>query len=299
LTYGFVQVGERGWGDAGSLQLIAAGVVLLGGFAWWQRRTRHPLVDRVLFASRRFTGGAILATIASFALMGLMFVLPQLFQAVQGTDALGTGLRLLPLIGGMLIGSKAAEQAAATVGSKVTVVIGFALIAAGLIVGTTNSVTDGYGFTACWEVVIGLGTGFTLPPLMTLAMSALSEGREGSGSTMIQALRQVGGTIGVAILGTVLNTGYRGRLDASALPGPVAEVAKGSASAAVAVAGKLGSPALADSAREAFVQGMVGTLWTCSGMAGAGILLALAFLPSRGAIGAAQPPQSEHDVVTI
>jgi EmrB/QacA subfamily drug resistance transporter len=110
LTYGFVQVGERGWGDAGSLQLIAAGVVLLAGFAWWQRRTRHPLVDRVLFASRRFTGGAILATIASFALMGLMFVLPQLFQAVQGTDALGTGLRLLPLIGGMLIGSKAAEQ---------------------------------------------------------------------------------------------------------------------------------------------------------------------------------------------
>jgi hypothetical protein len=82
-------------------------------------------------------------------------------------------------------------------------------------------------------------------------------------------------------------------------PAPWRRLRRGAASAAVAVAGKLGSPALADSAREAFVQGMVGTLWTCSGMAGAGILLALAFLPSRGAIGAAQPPQSEHDVVTI
>jgi hypothetical protein len=155
-------------------------------------------------------------------------------------------------------------------------------------------VGDGFGFTATWEVIVGLGTGFTLTPLMTLALSALSEGREGSGSAMIQALRQVGGTIGVAILGTVLNAGYRAQVDVAGLSAQVAEVAKGSAMAAVAV----GSPALADSARAAFLHGMAGTLWTCAGIAVTGILLTLVFLPGRATKIAVEAPQSEHDVVS-
>jgi hypothetical protein len=295
LTYGFVEIGERGRDDVRSLLLIAAGAVLLAVFAWWERRTPSPLIDKALFSSRLFSWGAILATVASFALMGLMFVLPQLFQAVQGANALGTGLRLLPLIGGMLVGAKLAERALANAGGKATVAAGFALLAAGLMIGTANSAGDGFGFTATWEVIVGLGTGFTLTPLMTLALSALSEGREGSGSAMIQALRQVGGTIGVAILGTVLNAGYRAQVDVTGLPAQVAEVAKGSAMAAVAV----GSPGLADSARAAFPHGMAGTLWTCAGIAVAGIVLTLIFLPGRASEPAVEAPQSEHDVVSL
>uniref|UniRef100_UPI0031FE3BA9 MFS transporter n=1 Tax=Amycolatopsis pretoriensis TaxID=218821 RepID=UPI0031FE3BA9 len=181
--------------------LIALGVAVLAVFGWTQTRTAAPLTDLALFREPRFVWGAVLATMASFALMGLLFVLPQLFQAVQGADALQTGVRLLPLIGGMLVSAKVAERLVAVVGVRVVVTAGFALLAGGLAWGSATSPSDGYGFTVAWASVIGLGTGCTLPPLMTMAMGALTEGRSGAGSALIQVLRQVGGTIGVAVLG--------------------------------------------------------------------------------------------------
>ncbi len=297
LTYGFVEAGERGWGDVMTLALIAAGVALLAVFGWAQTRTTAPLTDLALLREPKFVWGSVLATVASFALMGLMFVLPQLFQAVQGADALDTGLRLLPLIGGMLVAAKLAERLVEVVGARVTVAAGFVLLAGGLAWGTWTSSGGGYGWTFPWEIVVGLGTGCTLPPLMTLAMGALTEGRAGAGSALIQVLRQIGGTIGVAVLGTVLNTGYRGEVDLAGLPAPVADAARGSASAALAVAEQLRLPELAESARAAFLHGMASTLWTCAAIAGLGGVLALVFLPGRSAKAEQERPQSVHDVV--
>ena len=296
LTYGFVYAGEHGWADPLTLGLIALGVVLLAVFGWAQTRVAAPLADLALFREPRFVWGAVLATVASFALMGLLFVLPQLFQAVQGADALQTGLRLLPLIGGMLVSAKIAERLGAAFGVRVVVTGGFLLLAAGLGWGSTTSAASGYGLTVGWEIVIGLGTGCTLPPLMSMAMGALTEGRSGAGSALIQVLRQVGGTIGVAVLGTVLNGVYRDGVAVQGLPAPVADAARGSASAAVAVAGKLHLPALADSARAAFTDGMAATLWVCAGLGVGGALLAVFFLPGRAAAGT-EPRESEHDVV--
>jgi hypothetical protein len=199
----------------------------------------------------------------------------------------------------MLLGARIAERAVVRAGSRLTVTFGFILLAGGLVLGTMGSAADGYGRTAVWEVVAGLGIGFTLPPLMALAMGELTEGREGSGSAMIQALRQVGGTIGVAILGTVLNAGYRGRIDVAGLSAEDVGIARGTASAAVTLAGRLGSPGLADSARAAFVHAVAGTLWTGGGIAAGGILLAWLFLPRRDVRRGAEPPQSEHGVVRI
>ena len=105
LTYGIIDAGERGWTAARPLTLVAAGVALLVVFATWQRRAAAPLVDLALFSSRGFTWGAILAMVPNNAMFGLLFSLPQLFQAVQGADALGTGLRLLPVIGGLMAGA--------------------------------------------------------------------------------------------------------------------------------------------------------------------------------------------------
>ena len=133
------------------------------------------------------------------------------------------------------------------------------------------------GFTAIWVSLVGLSIGFTLPPMNGLALATLPVERSGSGSALIQAMRQVGGTIGVAILGTVLNSAYRDRLDVAGLPPEVARAARDSASGAVAI----GSPALVRSAREAFVHGMGLTLWVCSGIALAAVVLALVFLPRR------------------
>jgi len=279
LTYGFVEAGERGWGDSLALGCIAAGVMLLALFAFWQTRAVDALVDLTLFRSPRFTWGTVLATLASFALMGLLFVLPQLFQAVQGADALGTGLRLLPIIGGLLVGAKLAERLVGAAGARVTVATGFVLMVAGLAIGTFTDAGDGYGFVAVWVSLVGLSIGFTLPTVMDLAIGALIAERSGSGSGLIQALRQVCGTIGVAILGTVLNSTYRDSLDVSGLPAAAAGAARDSASGAVAIAAQSNSPALAESARSAFVQGMNATLWTSCGVALLGLVLAVVFLP--------------------
>ncbi|WP_242546276.1 DHA2 family efflux MFS transporter permease subunit [Amycolatopsis sp. MtRt-6] len=298
LTYGFVHAGEHSWTDPVTCGLIALGAALLAVFGRAQTRVAAPLTDLALFREPRFVWGAVLATVASFALMGLLFVLPQLFQAVQGADALQTGVRLLPLIGGMLVSAKLAERLVAVLGVRGVVTGGFALLTAGLAWGSTTTPSSGYGATVGWELVIGLGTGATLPPLMTMAMGTLTEGRSGAGSALIQVLRQVGGTIGVAVLGTVLNGGYRDGVDVGGLPAPVADAVRGSASAAVAVAGQLHRPGLAESARAAFTGGMAATLWVCAGLAVAGALLALLFLPGRAGSGA-QPRESGHDVVAI
>ncbi|MEV0793925.1 DHA2 family efflux MFS transporter permease subunit [Kribbella sp. NPDC050459] len=277
LTYGFIAAGEHGWGSGWALGGIAAGVMLLTGFWAWARRTADPLVDLSLFRSPGFTWGTVLATLASFALVGLLFVLPQLFQAVQGADAFQAGLRLLPIIGGMLVGAKAAERLVEAAGARTSVVIGFSLMLAGLVLGAFTDVGDGYGFTAIWVSLVGVSIGFTLPPMNGLALAALPLDRSGSGSALIQASRQVGGTLGVAILGTVLNAAYRDRLDVTGLPPAAAHAARDSASAAIAI----GSPELTRSARAAFVAGMDVTLWVCAGLAVVSVALAVAFLPRR------------------
>ncbi|WP_370945241.1 DHA2 family efflux MFS transporter permease subunit [Amycolatopsis sp. cg5] len=295
LTYGFVRIGETSWSDGLSWLAAGAGALLLAAFGLWQRRVRAPLVDMSLFRSREFTWGAVLATVSSFAMMGLIFVLPQLFQAVEGADALVTGLRLLPIIGGLLVGAKVAERLVEQAGPRGIVIVGFVLMTGGFVLGATTSATDGYGFVAVWETLIGLSLGFTMPTVTAMAMGAMSDARAGSGSAMIQALRQVGGTIGVAVLGTVLNSGYRDAVDVTGLPGPLAEAVRGSASGAAAVARQLESPGLLASARDAFVSGMDATLWTSAGFGALGILLSVVFLP-RGVMEAAE---SGHDLVAI
>jgi DHA2 family multidrug resistance protein-like MFS transporter len=300
LTYGFVAAGERGWGDALTLSSIFGGAVVLAVFVLWQTRTTDALVDLALFRSARFTWGTVVATLASFALMGLLFVLPQLFQAVQGADALVTGLRLLPIIGGLLVGAKVAERLVQVAGVRVTVAAGFVLMLAGLAIGAFTDAGDGYGFVAVWVSLVGLSIGFTLPPVMDLAIGALSVERSGSGSGLIQALRQVGGTIGVAILGTVLNSAYRSNLDVSGLPPAIANAARDSASGAVAIAAQTNSPALAESARNAFVHGMAATLWTSAGVALLGLTVAIVFLPRKPKDATAVPTDTgREEVATI
>jgi EmrB/QacA subfamily drug resistance transporter len=279
VTYGFIEAGERGWGDGVTLGLIAAGAAVLAVFVFQQTRTTDALVDLTLFRTPAFTWSTLLATLASFALMGLLFVLPQLFQAVQHADALQTGLRLLPMIVGMMAGAKIAERLVARLNVKATIVFGFGLLVAGLVAGALTGTGSAYGYVGAWMGLVGFSVGFVLPPAMGLAMGTLTPERSGAGSGLIQALRQVGGTIGVAILGTVLNSAYRGSLDVTGLPAPAAEAARDSAAGALAVAERIGSPALAESARRAFTDAMQATLWTAAAVALLALVLAAVFLP--------------------
>jgi DHA2 family multidrug resistance protein-like MFS transporter len=298
LTYGFIEAGQKGWTDTGALTTIVAGIAVLAGFVAWERwLTRRagsvrPLIELRLFRSRGFTWGTTLATLTSFAMFGIFFAMPQYFQEVQGANAMGSGLRLLPLIGGLVVGMISSTRLAATGRSggqvraprasvKGLVTVGFTIMAAALAFGATTKTGSGTGFAAAWLAAFGLGLGLAMPQTMNAALSALSAERSGSGSALISALRQVGATIGVAVLGTVLGTVYSGHLLLHGLPTTAAAAARSSVVAGVGVAHALGSASLLHSARTAFVQGMNTMLWVCVGIAVASAILALIFLPRR------------------
>ena len=154
-------------------------------------------------------------------------------------------------------------------------------MAAGLAVGATTSAASGSAFTATWYAVAGLGLGLAMPAAMNAALGALSAERSGSGSALITALRQVGATIGVAVLGTVLLSAYRSQLDLGGLPAAAAGAVRSGVAAGVGVALHLHSVALLGSVRAAFAHGLDVMLAVCAAIAGLSALLALAFLPRR------------------
>src|SRR6476619_3623847 len=309
LTYGFIKAGQDGWSDSIAVGTIAAGVAVLAVLVAWERwltgRNRagnggslrggviRPLIALRLFRSASFTWGTTLSTLVSFAMFGIFFAMPLYFQEVRGVNAMGSGLRLLPMIGGMVIGMigstrlasprRAADGTAVAPSASVKglVTVGFTVMAVTLGVGATTTVASGTGFAAAWFAVFGLGLGLAMPQTMNAALSALSAESSGAGSALISAMRQVVATIGVAVLGTVLSSVYRSHLVVTGLPDAVAAAAKSSVVAGVAVADKLGSAALLDSVRHAFVSGMDALLWVCAGIALVSAILAVIFLPRR------------------
>src|SRR4051794_39352753 len=186
LTYGVI---ESQWGVA------AVGALALALFVRIQN-----LIDRDLLREPRFLWGGILATAATFCMFGVLFAIPQYFSLVLGADAFGTGLRVLPVIGGLLVGARLADR----IVPRRAVVLGFTLVAAGLFAGATTTLDTGYGFAAGWLGVLGAGLGFALPPAMDSALGTLAPERSGVGSAVLLAMRQVGGAVGVAVLGAVL-----------------------------------------------------------------------------------------------
>jgi EmrB/QacA subfamily drug resistance transporter len=283
VTFGLIEAGERGWGDGLALGMLAGGIVMSALFVRWQRRTTHPLADLELFASREFTWGTLLTTVANFTMFGLLFALPQYFQAVDGSDALITGLRLLPLIGGLLVGVRLADRIGRLTTPKVIIAVGYAAIAVGLGLGATTGAHSGYGFIATWLSIMGFGLGAAMPTAMAMAIGPLTAERSGAGSALQMAMRQVGGAVGVAVLGTVLASGYRSRLHLTGLPAPVADAARASVNAGVRAARAVGSPELLAGVRGAFTHGMDSTLWVSGGIAAAAVVLAIVFLPGRSA----------------
>lgn len=270
LTYGLIEASSHPWTSVQVLGPLAVGVALLALLVILERRVRHPLLDLSLFTTRSFTSGTVLATVVSFAMFGVMFVLPQLFQAVQGADALGTGLRMLPLVAGLIAGFQLGNRATRWPGALPTVTTGFAVMAVASALGTLTGTHTGFGFVAVWSALLGLGVGLSLPTAMSFALDALSPQRAGMGSSMIMALRQTGAVLGVAILGSTLSAGYH-----AALPPGAGAAVRSSAAAGTAVANRTNSPALLEQVREAFTAGMGTTLWVCAAVAALGIVLAL------------------------
>lgn len=281
LTYGFIQAGEESWLDVSVMMTILLGMIMLSVFVWWERSTKHPLIELTLFRSVSFTWGAILATLVSFALFGLLFVLPQFFQNIVGVDALGTGLRLLPMVGGLIIGAKTADRLILKIGWKYIAAFGFIFLSLGLFIGVATDVNSSYGFISIWMIIIGIGMGFSLPTTMDAALGELSTEKSGVGSAVVMALRQVGGSIGVAILGSILNATYRSHLDVSLVPEELSHTVEKSVSAGVTVAIKFQSVELLTTVQNSFIHGMGFLLIVCGAIAVIGGIFTVIFLPHK------------------
>jgi predicted MFS family arabinose efflux permease len=289
LTYGFIEAGESGWDAPTVWPAIATCVAAFLGCAWWERRAPHPMIDLSLLGNPGFRWGTVFTTLVNFAMFGLFFTVPQYFQAVLGVDALGSGLRLLPMIGGLLVGTRIADPLLRRAGTRPVVVIGFVLLAGGLGLGASTSVDSAYWFVAAWIALVGAGMGFVLPAAMGMALDALSAERSGAGSALIQALRQAGGTIGVAVLGTVLATRYQ-----TGLGGLDVEPIRDGVAAGVAVARASGIPAMLEQVQASFLSGMGLMLWVCAAICVVAIALAAWFTPRGTAKAPTDESQSVH-----
>ena len=281
VTYGLIELGRHGWTDAPSLAIALAGVAIIAAFFAWERRVSAPLIDLTLFRSRGFTWGVLLASLGGLALIGLVFTLPQYSQGVLGLDPQGSGVRLLPIIVGLVFGAVPADRVTERVGARVTIATGFAITSAGLLVGATTRVDSSPVYVAAWMAVVGFGMGVAFATAASAALKTVPSERSGVASALIQALQKVGATLGSAIFGSVLVTVYQANLSLAGLPPAAAAATRLSVFAGVAIAERLHSPALAASVREAFVRGMDTALLVSAAIAALAMLVALVFMPGR------------------
>ncbi|GGB19611.1 MFS transporter [Flexivirga endophytica] len=275
LTYGFIELGSRGWGDVRSWTFAFVGTIVLGAFLTWQRHLTNPLIDSGLFRVTGFTVGATYAVLLNFVMFGVFFSLPQYFQAVRGTDALGSGLRLLPMVVGLMLATRLNEPLLRRVGVRGVLITGFLVVLASTGIAVTTGVHTPYAVIACWMTVLGVGMGIVMFTTIGWAAGTLDAERAGAGTALLSALRQVGGTLGIAVLGTVQASSYHdglGRFDHEPL--------RDSVSAGVAAARAAGDSSALHAVRRAFVDSMDALLWCTGGL----VLVALvSVLVARGA----------------
>jgi EmrB/QacA subfamily drug resistance transporter len=294
LVYTIIEAPAYGWTSGRSLAGFAGSAVLLAAFIIHERRAAHPMLDVRLFRNMRFSAASGAVTVSFFTLFGFIFLITLYFQFVRGYGPLSAGVRLLPVALSVAAGSLAGTQLAVRAGTKLVVTIG--LVAMAGFYGwaaATISATLGYGIIAAQMVVYGLGLGLTSAPATESIMGAVPRAKAGVGSAVNDSTRLIGGTLGVAVIGSVYASVYASRLTATlpaAVPAPVAAVAHQSIGAAYAAAGQLtalGHPALGQALQHAstnaFLRGLTVGALVAGGVAVAGALLAVLFLPAQPA----------------
>jgi predicted MFS family arabinose efflux permease len=289
LVWGFINGPERGWTAPSTWALLAGAAVLLAAFAVRERRSANPVIDPALLRDRRFAWGTAATVAISVALFAILFVTPQYLQSVLGDSPAGAGLRLLPMMGGLLIAGGAADQVVRAAGTRITVAAGLTLLTAGLVTLSQVQLATGYAVVAAGLALCGLGTGAAMSAAMNAAMTAAGGDEAGIGASANSALRQVGGAITVAVLGGVLATTYARDLRPAlaALPARYAVAARGSVSQAAVIADRLGpgGAALRTAAGTAFLHGMSIVMLVCAAVAVVAILTSLRYLPGRSGSG--------------
>jgi EmrB/QacA subfamily drug resistance transporter len=304
LVYGIIEAPERGWTDGLILGSFAVAAVLAGAFIWWERRIPHPMLRIDFFRNPRFSAASAAITMVFFALFGSVFLLTQHLQFVLGYTPLEAGFRILP-VATLIVAAPLAARLVEGVGTKVVVAAGLLTVATALTLLSTVEVSSGYGVVAATIAILGTGMGLTMAPATESIMGSLPLAKAGVGSAMNDTTRQIGGALGVAVLGSILASSYGTAIEPAlaGVPPQVAQAAGDSIGAATIVAGELGArgQSLLAAGRAAFIEGMGDAVLVGAGVAALGAVLVLLFLPARararteapGEVEEAQPEATE------
>jgi predicted MFS family arabinose efflux permease len=286
LVWAVIEAPERGWTDGLVVGAFAVAILLGVLFVRRQLTTRDPLLDVRLFKAPAFSLGSLAISAAFFALFGMIFLMTQYLQLVQGRSAIETGLVMLPLAFGLVIGSGLSHKINERIGTPRQLFGAMVLVALAI-----GSVALWQPDTATWVIclfffVLPLGMGNVMAPGTQAVMTAVPEDKAGVGSAMNDLNRQVAGALGVAIIGSVSSSAYSSKVESAttALPPEAAHAATDSIGGAVGVAAHLPAgtaDALAVAAGGAFTDALGLALLVGSGVTLAGALLVKRYLPDK------------------
>ena len=283
-----IEAPTRGWTAPATLAEIAAGLGALGVFAWWELRIAHPLIDLRIFASRAFSAAAASVTVIFFALFGSLFVLTQYLQLVHGYSPLSAGVRALPFALAMGALSPLSPILARRLGTRTVIPAGMALMGLGLLDLSTAGVHTAYPPIALAVAIMGAGMGLVMAPASTTIMTTVPGHQAGAGSAINDTIREVGGALGIAIIGSLSAAVYRSHLGTSLagqhVHGLIAHVATGSVAAADITGRHVGGVAgreIIGAAHSAFVSAMAMGIRVAAGVAIVSAVAAYFALPRR------------------
>jgi hypothetical protein len=279
----------QGWASAEVIGAGLAGLVVLGTFVAWEAHSSHPMLNLSFFSDRRFSVAAAAESLGVFGLLGALFVQTQFLQFDLSFSPLQAGLRILPMAAVLGVSAPLSPILARAIGIKFTVAAGLVAIAGGLWqISAVSTVATTYGDVVPGLLLIGLGAGLLLPTATNSVVGSVPQGDSGIGSASNAVALQVGGALGVAVIGSVLSTRYQDHLSAALAgrhaPAAAAHTILGSLGGALAVAAHTGGATgalLAHTARAAFMSGTEIALAVGTAVALCGAILVIARLPSR------------------
>ncbi len=288
LIYGVIEAPSNGWTSPFELALFGLAAALLTGFVMRELVADEPLLDVRMLAEPVFGSSVLAVLLTSFGLFGSMFFFSQYLQGVLGFGTMETGFSILPLAVSLAIFSPAGMPLSRRFGTRLTVAIGMGVVAAGLLMFRMAGTADGYPYAATTLFLVGGGMGMAMGPLTVIMVRAMPRSKQGVASAINSTARELGGALGVAILGSISAPIYASHVQpvTSRLPAEAAvavgDSLAGAGAVSAAIPGPLGQTILAV-ARTAFVDGMDAAVMAGAVVAVAGAVIALALLPGRGA----------------
>ncbi len=258
LTYTIIEAPEHGWTSAWTTGGFAVAAALLVAFVAWERRVEHPMLDITLFKDRRFSAASGAVTVTFFALSGFIFLITQYFQFIRGYGTLSTGARILPVALSIAVASVVGAALAPRIGTKSVVTTGMVLFGAAFLWISTVSVDVSYPAVIVPQMIMmGLGMGLISTPATESILLVLPPARAGVGSAVNDATRELGGTLGVAVVGSIFSSVFGSHLADGLFgrtPGVPLQQAEDSVGVAHSVAAS--SPALTSAMQDAFLAGL-------------------------------------------